>query len=64
MVEHITKHNISVSLVYQKEGASSRRCKLRRTKVVCLGVGEKVKRRRIGRRLLHLHEKFKLWLIS
>ncbi len=36
----------------------------RRTRGVCVRVEEKVKRRRIGKRLPHVHEKFKLSLAN
>ncbi len=31
---------------------------------MCLQVGQKVNRRRMGGRLPHVHEKFRLWLVS
>ncbi len=71
LVEHRTKHSINVS---------KGRCKLKKKRGVCLQVGQKVRRKRIGGvclwvdrkvkrrktrgKLMHVHEKFRLWSVN
>jgi len=54
-LEHKTKHNISVS---------KGRCKVKKKRGMCLWVDRKVKRRKTRGKLMHVHEKFRLWSVN